>query len=371
MKVLFISHDASRNGAQILFLNLLRWLKKTKDIDFEILLKQGGELENEFAALAKSRLFSKPTGVKQKFFNIGKNVDTLLSEYKKSGFGLIYSNTITNGDLLEYLSPLKIPVITHVHELENYIVSCGEQNFAKVDKYTTLYIVASNAVKENLVVKHGVRDDRVKVVHAFIPTENYSILNVTMSREKVMTELSIPSDAFVVGSSGTTDWRKSPDLFLQLAGYVKRNCPGRPIFFLWVGGELSWELNYDIEKLGLDNIRFVKHTANTADYFNCMDIFALVSRIDPYPLVCLEAASMGKPVICFDKAGGMPEFVESDCGLVVPYLSLEEMSAKIMMLYEDRNLLVKLGLQAQKKVRERHDVQVAGNEILALIKYRG
>jgi hypothetical protein len=33
-------------------------------------------------------------------------------------FGLIYSNTVVNGDVLEFLADLGCPVITHVHELE-------------------------------------------------------------------------------------------------------------------------------------------------------------------------------------------------------------------------------------------------------------
>ena len=39
---------------------------------------------------------------------------------------------------------------------------------------------------------------------------------------------------------------------------------------------------------------------------------------DPYTLVCLEAAALEKPYVCFEGAGGSPEFVEEDCGFVVP-----------------------------------------------------
>jgi hypothetical protein len=38
--------------------------------------------------------------------------------------------------------------------------------------------------------------------------------------------------------------------------------------------------------------------------------------------VCLEAAALGKPIICFGDAGGMPEFIEEVCELVVPYLDI-------------------------------------------------
>lgn len=358
MKVLFISHDAARCGAQILLLNFLNWVKNNSSIPFDILLKKGGELESDFFRLSKCHVYKQPA----------EHEDNLETHYRKGAVGLVYSNTITNGDLLEQLSYLQCPIITHVHELENYIYLCGETNFNKVDRHTSLYIAASRAVKENLMNNHGITPERIRVVHEFIPTENYSEMKIIESREKIRQELSIPKNAFVIGASGTTDWRKSPELFVQLAGYMKRHHADLPLYFLWVGGHASWEIEYDISKLGLNTVRFVSHTSNAIDYFNVMDVFALVSRIDPYPLVCLEAASLGKPVICFDHAGGMQEFVEDDCGFVVPYLGIAEMAEKILLLQNTPSLGSRLGARGQQKVRERHDVSVAGREIIAIIK---
>ncbi len=52
-KVLFIrGHEASRTGALLVLLNFLRWLRGNSDVDFEILLRQGGELLGDFQALA-------------------------------------------------------------------------------------------------------------------------------------------------------------------------------------------------------------------------------------------------------------------------------------------------------------------------------
>jgi glycosyltransferase involved in cell wall biosynthesis len=61
-------------------------------------------------------------------------------------------------------------------------------------------------------------------------------------------------------------------------------------------------------------------------YFAAFDVFALVSREDPFPVVCLEAASLGKPIVCFNSSDGEKEFVENDCGFVVPDLDIEIMT---------------------------------------------
>ena len=94
----------------------------------------------------------------------------------------------------------------------------------------------------------------------------------------------------------------------------------------------------------------------------------MVSREDPYPLVCLEAASLGKPVICFADAGGMPEFVEDDCGYVVPYLDLNAFATKIIELSSDPEKTKTLGENARKKVRARHDIEVAAPAVTELIE---
>lgn len=373
MKVLFVSHDASRTGAPILFLNLIRWFKENTPIPFEILLKSGGELEPVFAGLGKCTVYNgsefepgKPSGL---FGRLGwKRREQLVDRYRNAGISLIYANTLTNGEIYHRLAGLDCKIITHAHELENYIHSCGRDNLDKIIRYTDHYIAPSWAVKENLVLNHGIEANKIDVVYEFLGDGIIDGSKITMAREEVLSALSIPADAFVVGACGTADWRKSPDLFVQLAGYAKRHYPERLLYFLWVGGVMSWELEYDAKKLGLENIRFVPHTERFVDYINCMDVFVLTSRVDPCPLVCLEAASLGKPVICFAGAGGMPEFVEEDAGFVVPFLGLESMAEKVMTLFRDRDLLAKLGSRGRIKVKERHEADVAGKEILAIIK---
>jgi glycosyltransferase involved in cell wall biosynthesis len=96
-----------------------------------------------------------------------------------------------------------------------------------------------------------------------------------------------------------------------------------------------------------------------ADYFAAMDVFVLPSREDPFPLVCLEAAAAGRPIVCFENAGGMPEFVEDDCGFVVPYMDIEAFAERLTRLIDDSQLRTRMGEAARNKVRSRHNVAVA------------
>jgi glycosyltransferase involved in cell wall biosynthesis len=149
-------------------------------------------------------------------------------------------------------------------------------------------------------------------------------------------------------------------------------------YFVWVGGKSphsDMEYNlimHDFERLGVkEKVIFTGLQENPQKFFAAMDLFALTSREDPFPLVCLEAAALEKPIICFENAGGATEFVENDCGFVVPYLDTEAFAGKILALSEDAETREKFGKRAAQKVRERHNVETAAPKILEVIKKCG
>ena len=94
----------------------------------------------------------------------------------------------------------------------------------------------------------------------------------------------------------------------------------------------------------------------------------LTSREDPYPLVCLEAAAVAKPIVCFAGAGGMPEFVEEDCGFVVPYLDIMAMADRVGLLLDSLECRITMGAAARRKVTRRHDISRAAPRIMEVIE---
>jgi glycosyltransferase involved in cell wall biosynthesis len=376
-KVLFISHDASRSGAPVVLLHLLRWLKGNSDLPFHILLRDGGALEPDFAALAPvSNLgVGIPGSTTQSL--LGKNdpvgVRKLTMKLRTEGFGLVYANTVENGDVLEVLSSLNCPVICHVHELEFLIrYYTDSEGFKRVKQYTDHYIAASEAVRQNLIANHSIPEAKIETVHSFIPIPGSQAINQEDARAKVLERLNIPREALIVGASGQFEWWKAPDLFVQLARSVRAKRPPFPVHFMWVGGELEGRrfghVMHEIKHAGLEKcVHLVGHQPDPLMYYAACDVFALVSREDSFPLTSLEAASLGKPVVCFGASGGAKEFVEDDCGYIVPYLDVESMAARVIQLLASRKLRERFGRRAAEKVRERHDVSVAAPRILEII----
>ena len=99
-----------------------------------------------------------------------------------------------------------------------------------------------------------------------------------------------------------------------------------------------------------------------------MDVFALTSREDPFPLVMLEAAAAGVPLVCFAGGGGAPEFVQPDAGHVAAYLDVAGMAAAVSDLLEREEERQRMGQIAAERVRKRHTVDQAGPVLMDVIQ---
>ena len=363
--ILFISHDASRTGAPIVFLHFLKWLRLNTNVHFIIILRQAGELEDSFCEIA-------PTFVLDRGSMSRSNIASELIDYN---IGLIFSNTAVNGDILELLNKFECPVISYIHELEHIITTfCGIDNFKKVKEYTNQYIAASSPVKENLVLKHGITKESVEIINEGIPLIDRSLEDQSRIREELYLKFGIPRNALIVGGCGTICWLKGTDLLIQVASAILQNKKTNlPIHFVWIGGPTKGayfvELTYDIEKLELQPFfHFLGVQSDSLSYLSALDVFVLPSREDAFPLVCLEASFLGKPIVCFRESGGIHEYVESDCGFVVSYLNIVEMSSKILDLLDDQDLRIRLGNNGKSKVESSYSIEKISRKIIRLIQ---
>lgn len=368
----------------MVLLHFLRWFKANSNVPFQILLKEDGPLASEFRLLAPTVVYSQigrrvsrniPQRLLRKMgvaYQADYNYNPLREMFKPGDISLVYSNTITNGLLLADLSHLNCPVLAHVHELDFTIDLNGQENLEAMKLYARRYIACSRAVQTSLIERYGIPACQISIAHECVP--EIKIGASAYYKEEVCRRLAWPSDCYVVGGGGLGGWRKGRDLFIQVALHALRSWPAGMTFrFLWVGNpggaEDRLQIAYELRRAGLEGyVCFTGEVDNPQDYIAVMDAFVLPSREDPFPLVCLEAAMQAKPLVCFADAGGMPEFVEDDCGFVVPYMDVTAMADKLLLLGQDAGLRERLGRQAACKVRERHSVQVTAPSIARLIE---
>ena len=366
--ILFISHEATRTGAPIALLHMLRWLRRETDWEIHILLLTGGELEADFRAIGETHLWEVPLPpgawpyrwrrLKQLASVPNTRKQKLLARFRRVSPAIIYANSVVSLALGVELKPhLGARLVSHIHELNVLLHKLIPPHaFAQLARHVDAFVTVSQAAKSNLVHTHGIPQAKVMVLFACI--DSLEAAQYQPAGSSLRAALGIPPDAFVVLSSGSLNWNKSPDLFIQVVLQATILAMDMPLF-VWLGGRMQEpigrELEHDIACAGLgEHIRFINAQPNPQAYMSMCDLFMLPSREDSFGLVGLEAASLGKPVLCFEGSGGMPEFVEQDAGVVVPYLRTDLMAQAILTLRASPAQRFTLGEQAAKKQRRWH-----------------
>ncbi|TKB90014.1 MAG: glycosyltransferase [Nitrospira sp.] len=110
----------------------------------------------------------------------------------------------------------------------------------------------------------------------------------------------------LVGFVGRLEFVKGPDLFLRIASM----CSEEIGFVIIGGGSMEAELVACVQATDLKaRVRFLGQVQDATPYLRQLDVLALTSRHEGLPMVVLEAASCGVPVVAFD-VGGVGEVVD-------------------------------------------------------------
>lgn len=376
-KILFIGHEAERTGAPIILLHLLRWLAKNRsDLEIDLLLLRDGDLRTSYEKVAQVyvlpsrrlpkivlrglRYIRRRLGIRQR----PKTAD--LAPFSTQ-YDLVIGNTVGSLDHLELFKRRGNRTICWLHEMRSVIDSFYPERarFLRVSTSVDRFVVPSRAV-ETVLREYGVTAP-ADVIHAFSALKPLDADAAVCVRAS----LGIPGRAFVVGGSGTVSVRKGTDLFLRIA--AKLSPVIGDIYFVWVGGPAEppdVEVGRVMSETGSaikGRVIMTGMQPDPGNFFANMDVFALTSREDPFPLVCLEAAGLGKPVVCFENAGGMPEFVGDDAGSIVPFGDIDAFAERIAMYYRDRRALVAAGSAARRKVETKFSLNTSCEKMAQLI----
>ena len=346
-KKLFVGHDANRAGAQLV---LLHWLRerKARGMSNFLLLVEGGSLLKEYKKVAKVWVWKTDIPlwikIKQKIPKIKRwqtwnhepseqKVLGILKSLRNEKFTSILGNTVSSVGLLRELSSLQVPMEVYVHELRHSI----EKNTTVLDRtfiatgISRLYAV-SDLVKSVLETDLAVEANKIALLPPIIELHQLQQSGKSTIRER----LGIPLDAKIVLSCGLAEWRKAPDVFLEVAKQLIVKMP--KVHFIWLGmldNEYSDNLIastalWDMKK----QVHLLPVCSDSRPYFEAMDVFFLSSREDPFPLVMLEAAHVGKPIVGVRASGGVNDFLQGLDELLVESWDVDVLVNKISSLLQ-------------------------------------
>lgn len=384
-RLLAVSHDASRTGAPAMLVHFLRWITEhhRRDLDVEVLLLRGGPLEPDFRALAPTRVLApfdrwtpaevaglglKKVGLARAARTVGRaRMRALMARTR--GHDLVWLNSVASAPALRGLPVIAGQrVITAVHELDQVLDAIEPNDWQALLERTDLFLAGADGIAENLERREGVDASRVHVGHEFIDVHREidgEPRPEAADGSALRATLGIPADAFVVGGCGPTAWRKAPDLFIRLGVALRHHrlaAGGRPIHLVWIGGPVEGvkfaPLAHDLRSAAVDDtVHFIGSRQDLTEPFAMFDAFALTSREDALPLVCLEAARAGRPVLSFDNTC-LGEVFDLTQGVAVPFLDIDAMAAQVADWAANPSAAAEMGERAQRRIYDAFDVSV-------------
>jgi glycosyltransferase involved in cell wall biosynthesis len=334
--ILLIAHESSRTGAPILVLNLARRLGQIYNV--VLLALEDGDLVEELRSSCSALIgpLSRASWHEAEARPLARSI------FAHYDISYVIANSIEARPFVPAFADHFVPVVMLMHEFASYTRPKATMKRAldwssEIVFSTTLTADSARAVhpalagRDLIVMPQGKCD---------LPSSKPALsrsaeLNAFIRAAK-------EASAFVVLGCGSVHIRKGTDLFFAAAAAISALNPKAKLLFLWIGHGYAPESDtafscYLAEQINRshlsDKVAIISAVDDLDAAYDAADVLFLSSRLDPMPNVAIDAALLGKPVICFEGASGFAEMLLKDPttrDLVVPYLD-SHAAAEVML----------------------------------------
>lgn len=305
-RLLAIGHDGSRTGAPTTLLETLRWAHRERGVEVTTVLLADGPLAPAFGELGPVRL---PPSALARGVRVAAALDRpgwaaparrawVRGAVADAGdVDLVLASSAASRPALEALPDDAAPLVVHLHELDGVLDALGgAAALAPALARAALVVVPSPEVAA--LASRPVAEGGLGVPEALVRRHPGPVGAPPRHRPPGR------DDVALVAGCGTVGWRKGTDLFVALADAVGPEVDGRTVHWAWIGGDSAdgtlADVADEIVLRGLgDRVHMSGEVADVAPRLAAADVLAITSREDPYPLVAVEAAMVGTPVVGF------------------------------------------------------------------------
>lgn len=305
-------------GLERIVLNLARTAIRAGHRVGILCIEKPGTLAAEAEALGASvRSLGKPTG---RHLDYVQKAHSVLRDWKPD---VIHSHQIGAswylGQAARQIGHLPMLHTEHGNEFSraaNWRQSLKSRLFMfQTAKFIDRFCCVSAEIARAVTRWRTVPKSKVEVIANGIETEWG---NGLPSPEAVRASLGIPASARVIGTVGRLAEVKRQDLLIRALAVLKDRSP--EVRLLLVGdGDQRTPLESLAKELNVSNrVHFAGYQSGPEQFLLAMDIFALTSRSEGFPVSLLEAWVAGLPVVC-SAVGGIPDVVTHERnGLLFP-----------------------------------------------------
>lgn len=239
--------------------------------------------------------------------------------------------------------------------------SRGSRLLKFLASYARWVIAISPSVKTYLHQVAGIPEEKIKLINYAVDKPEPPSSGET---NELKESLGITADDFVIGSVGRLrDFHKRFSDLIKAAATLRDACPGLKLLIVGDGEDMESLKTLAKQCQMEDRVIFAGYQSNTTLYYSCMDAFALVSHMEAFGLVVVEAMFMKLPVIV-TAVGGMKDIViNGTTGLLVQPHDLDAIAAAIKTLYNDREQGIAFGQAGYVRAGEYYSVQQHAREV--------
>lgn len=367
--VLLVVHETTRTGAPILGWNIGRVL--AAQYNLQVIHLGEGELTGQFEELC-TEIMGPFSWAQRVSIDLEGAVRALVDE-RRVEFAIV--NSAESRFVIEPLVRTGIPTLLLVHEFGAYVYPA--HTFRAALDWTTEVVFPAKIVAEAALNVHPHLAQRVSrvlpqgpsllppVTEAAKPARKRSEAELII--DELLQEKATEGTFFVLGA-GAVQIRKGVEIFIATAASVARRATGRKIRFVWVGHgyspkedmAYSMYLREQLERSDAKhNLTFVDAVSDLDAVYAMSDVLFLSSRLDPLPNVSIDAAFLGKPLVCFRDASGTAELLEGDetaSLAVVDHLDPEAAAEIILRLAADDDLYERMSSATREFARKHFDM---------------
>ncbi|MDD8027456.1 MAG: glycosyltransferase family 4 protein [Acidobacteriota bacterium] len=192
---------------------------------------------------------------------------------------------------------------------------------------------------------------KLKLVRNGIDVAGFATEEFAARAAEVRLRLSVSSP--VVGTVARLHRQKGLIHFMRAVPAILEAHPATRILIVG-GGDLEPALRAEVLKLRLDR-RFAILGARpeAREILSLFDVFVLPSLWEGLPLVLIEAASLGKPIVATDIGGSREILSHEETGLLVPPGDSAALAGAVNRLLDDPDLAARLGARARETIPPR------------------
>lgn len=213
-------------------------------------------------------------------------------------------------------------------------------------------------LKRELALRTKFPLSRVQIVPIGVDTEAFS--NRKYEKEEIRQILGIPVDVPVLGIIGRISEKKGQKFVAEAVLQLKNQ--GLPYHLLIFGSATVNDENDKayaqsliefVQENGLKNeVHFQEAQADTAKFYNAIDVFVLASHSETYGMVTIEAMLNALPILA-THSGGTPEILGNGAyGDLYAYEDSEDFIAKLKHLWTNLRAAQERGVKARNHAVE-------------------